>query len=904
MGSSLFARVRQADLRGRDGDPAPSGAHPLAPRRTGGAARRAGDADGDAALGAAGRRRRQRHRLPDHPDAAALGGALLLRGASRRTSCARPLVLGLAILVQGRLSRVALRRLGGGDARSFAGPAEAPDRDPRLVGGRPRPPALRGDRHRRRRGLLRPRSAAGRPAASRAAPALEGPVDRTDPPARRPRSIPPTSTTSASGAGEGRDLVVFFHDHALNPESGIEDDFGTIFRVDGRTGEVLERHDGFIWQRAVELRGERAPRSFLVDLHVQLYLPSPWGLIVTGILGLMMMAAVVSGVLMHRHLIRDLFVAERPGAPPRLGARPPRARRELGHPLRLRARLHRLVLQLRRLGRPAAGRARPPSAATRRDARDALRAAGARGRRRPAPLASLDYIIADSRRARRLARRPTSASRTTAAPTRASTSGTTRRDGGLLYVTNVYDGPSRAFLGRQAPLGTAPSAGGTLYGLMYPLHFGHFAGIALQGRLGRARRRACASSSSRASASGRRRRADAAAVARLRPRRADHRLRPAVRHARLGLRLLPVAPGRRPVLLDAGELRARRRRSRSASAWRGARRRPRSAPLYQRLLGAACLALPVLRIATGGMDWAEALLPRQTDILTVDLLLFVAGAACWLAARRGAPRSRLVAGAGRVSVARDARRRRRSASRRSATSPRPIRSAAARSACRRPRGGSAGLAWAAVLLPGRAGAGLERRRRVPDLVRRRHRRRLGPGRDLPATGRRLARARRGGRRGGPRPGGAARRRARRAGRSAAGTVSALWPGVDRLGALERRVEELEAEVAALRRGRRGASEASSSSSPGRPAGAERIAEGGLRACRCREYCNCPEGCSRGAHAHWRCRVKYISKYIIKKVKISETVSAPHFVAHFDEVDMGECSLSASSRVRTALRGAV
>ena len=56
-----------------------------------------------------------------------------------------------------------------------------------------------------------------------------------------------------------------------------------------------------------------ALRKFLVELHVQLYLPDPWGLILTGILGLMMMAAVVSGLLMHRHLIRDLFLAERPG---------------------------------------------------------------------------------------------------------------------------------------------------------------------------------------------------------------------------------------------------------------------------------------------------------------------------------------------------------------------------------------------------------------------------------------------------------------------------------------------------------------------------------------------------------------------------------------------------------------
>src|SRR3546814_18195836 len=39
----------------------------------------------------------------------------------------------------------------------------------------------------------------------------------------------------------------------------------------------------------------------------------PWGRIGTGILGLLMMTAEMSGVLMHRNMIRDLFVAERPG---------------------------------------------------------------------------------------------------------------------------------------------------------------------------------------------------------------------------------------------------------------------------------------------------------------------------------------------------------------------------------------------------------------------------------------------------------------------------------------------------------------------------------------------------------------------------------------------------------------
>ena len=280
------------------------------------------------------------------------------------------------------------------------------------------------------------------------------------------------------------------------------------------------------------------------------------------------------------------------------------------------------------------------------------------------------------------------------------------------------------------------------------------------------------------------------------------------------------APAGDPFWWTPVELRARRggSPSRSASASPDDDRLGRSTSGCS--APPAC-ALPVLRLATGGMDWAEALLARQTDVLTVDLLLLVAGASSGCACargRRGAGRGR--AGAGRVSVLATARRHRRSASPRSATSRRPTRSAAAPSGCRRPRGGAPASPGRLVLLPGAAGAGLERGRRLPRLVRRHHRRRLGPGRDLPATGRRLACARRGGRRGGPPgPDGAAHRRARSVPAEALpAPCRRCGRRADRLGALERRVEELEAEVAALRRGRPGGASESVVVELARPAG--------------------------------------------------------------------------------------
>jgi len=288
---------------------------------------------------------------------------------------------------------------------------------------------------------------------SRAAAALEGPVDRTV--RRLAGEVDPAFLHDVGfWSGEGRDLVVAFHDHALNPESGVEEDFGTVFRVDGRSGAVHERHDGFIWEEASNYE-ESALRSFLVELHVQLYMPSPWGLIVTGILGLTMMAAVVSGVLMHRHLIRDLFVAERPGR--RLVSA--RDRHVLaaswGIPFAfVLAFTGSFFSFASSVGLPLV--ALTAFGGDQERMLETLYEPPVPENASPAPLASLDYIIADS------------VARAGSPATYVSIANYGRADarvhvwhdpraGGLQYVTNVYDGPSRAFLGRNAQLGAAPS---------------------------------------------------------------------------------------------------------------------------------------------------------------------------------------------------------------------------------------------------------------------------------------------------------------------------------------------------------------------------------------------------------------------------------------------------------------
>ncbi|WP_421859556.1 PepSY-associated TM helix domain-containing protein [Oceanicaulis sp.] len=53
--------------------------------------------------------------------------------------------------------------------------------------------------------------------------------------------------------------------------------------------------------------------EFLIDLHYYLHLPSTLGLIVVGLLGVMMLALVVSGFLAHPRVFKDAFRSHKPG---------------------------------------------------------------------------------------------------------------------------------------------------------------------------------------------------------------------------------------------------------------------------------------------------------------------------------------------------------------------------------------------------------------------------------------------------------------------------------------------------------------------------------------------------------------------------------------------------------------
>jgi uncharacterized iron-regulated membrane protein len=460
----------------------------------------------------------------------------------------------------------------------------------------------------------------------RASVPMEQPLDATV--RRLARQVDPENREDvAIWGGEGRDLHVFFHTHATNPESGQLEDRGTMFRADSITGKVIDRHDGFIWDIPAAWE-DSALRRFLVDLHVQLYLPSPYGLVLTGILGLMMMAAVVSGVLMHRHVIRDLFVAERSGG--RLvGARDRHAlSSSWSIPFAfLLAFTGSFFSFASTVGFPlvaavAFGGDQEAMSAT-------LFEPPALKNGRAAATANLNSMLSDS--VARVGGHATFLDISHFG--RADARVTVWHDpanGGMLYPVNRYDGATGLWLGKQDTLGTAPSAGGTLYGLMAPLHFGHFAGLLSKivwGALGVAM---CVSILSGLRLWVRRREADPT----------WRRFGQAVQVVGYGLPLGMLASGfafflSRPAgdpffwsplgfVLGAAA---------AVGLWRLVPGERRYGTLGQRVLGTLCLLLPVLRLGTGGMDWAAALLNGQTDVVTVDLLLLIAGASLWWFAR-------------------------------------------------------------------------------------------------------------------------------------------------------------------------------------------------------------------------------------------------------------------------------
>lgn len=271
----------------------------------------------------------------------------------------------------------------------------------------------------------------------------------------------------------GGRLYAFFHKDEKDAD-GHPVDRGVAAEFDPSSGRELMRVEGTGEEIGAQFH-TNALSQFMVELHVRLHLPDPWGLLLTGILGLAMLVAAVSGFVIHRHLFKEIFTLRRRGDR-LLTARDAHVIAGTWNlPFAFLLAFTGSYFSLGgAFGIPAMAMVafggdqekmietvigNPP-------AEDAT----------PAPMANLDAMIADMR-----ARSGTEISFV-------SVQHWGRKDAlvtitpdyppGKLHGPNyVYGGADGAFRQAKPFLGKVPNTGSALFQIMTPLHFGNFAGV-------------------------------------------------------------------------------------------------------------------------------------------------------------------------------------------------------------------------------------------------------------------------------------------------------------------------------------------------------------------------------------------------------------------------------------------
>ncbi|ODP38695.1 PepSY-associated TM helix domain-containing protein [Sphingomonas turrisvirgatae] len=267
-------------------------------------------------------------------------------------------------------------------------------------------------------------------------------------------------------------LGVFFHRHETGAE-GVPTEAGYFYQLD-HDGRVLNTTKGTI-DDLFGPRNDDALATFLVDTHVRLHVPNPWGLLLTGILGLAMLVAAISGVLIHRHLFKDIFTLRRRASSVLVNRDKHSVAGTWSLPFAF-------VLAFTGSFFSFYGTIGVPVVAMAAFGGDveALSEAvyGTPGTPdpRPVPVGNIDRITGDA------------IARAGGVPTfiaiekfgRADSVVTSYHDpkaGDVEPVALLYSGASAQFVREKAVVGAQPSTGGTLVGIMGPLHFGNFAGM-------------------------------------------------------------------------------------------------------------------------------------------------------------------------------------------------------------------------------------------------------------------------------------------------------------------------------------------------------------------------------------------------------------------------------------------
>ncbi|MEM1021709.1 MAG: PepSY-associated TM helix domain-containing protein [Pseudomonadota bacterium] len=267
-------------------------------------------------------------------------------------------------------------------------------------------------------------------------------------------------------------ISAFFHTHTQNADGNLEDK-GVRFFLDPNSLEIVDKQEGY--RSSFPRDPASALHTFIAILHINLHIPRPWGLWATGIVGFVMLTAVVSGIILHKHLLQDIFVA------PRLSS------------LLLNRRDRHLlsgswslpfgfVLSFTGIFFSFAGALGLPIVAMvafggdQMKVMEVITGTPPLVDERPAPLANLDTIIADSK------------ARNISDPLSVVVNHWGRADAqvtlfheaagdALTGRAHLFSGSTGDYLGVKPLLGTEESVGGFAVGLIGPLHFGNFGGL-------------------------------------------------------------------------------------------------------------------------------------------------------------------------------------------------------------------------------------------------------------------------------------------------------------------------------------------------------------------------------------------------------------------------------------------
>lgn len=422
-------------------------------------------------------------------------------------------------------------------------------------------------------------------------------------------------------------MLVFFHTHGVNA-AGDPDDVGVRFLLEPGTLDVVARDEGY----GAELPDDRdsALDYFISILHISLHAPDPVGLYLTGLAGFVMLFAVLSGIILHRHLIKDLFVA------PRLSSRllNKRDRHILAGSWSLP---FGFLLAFTGTFFSFAGAIGLPIVAMVAFGGDQMKmtetliGAPETVSERPADMANLDSMVARS------------VSRTGTQPTFVSIAhwGTADAKAYLYHLpagqaveasTHVYDMVLGRYEGVKPDLGTRPSLGSAIYAWMGPLHFGHFAGLLsklIWVSLGLA-----------------------ASYVTLTGLRLWVERRPDMVSGRLLGLAIPMVGYGVPIGLAGSALGFLLTYPKGDPVYGTAFgfvagcafavvlagvlvRRGDASAIFLAVLGAAMAALPVVRLATGGPGWPDLVQGGHAVVVMIDLMLLAGGGFALYQARRG-----------------------------------------------------------------------------------------------------------------------------------------------------------------------------------------------------------------------------------------------------------------------------